>query len=205
MSKQMNAVGIHAGTTKATNWLRTEIPKLGLPKRAALMKDAYGNSPRFGTLNLFFYDPKLKQKLPYYDAFPLALYLEGAAGGFLGLNMHYLPINMRVMLLDKLMDFSTDKTLTENSRLAASYSVLKGVARYRAFKPCIKHYLDKHIQSNVLAVPATQWEMVCMLPVENFQKMGKGHVWADSQAKMDDTPGMIKPIRAAVIKPAGTK
>ena len=40
----------------------------------------------FSRLNMFFYDPKLKKKLPYYDTFPLVLPLENYSDGFLGLN-----------------------------------------------------------------------------------------------------------------------
>ena len=34
-----------------------------------------------GRLNLFFYDPKFKKKLPYYDTFPLVLPLETYSDG----------------------------------------------------------------------------------------------------------------------------
>ena len=50
---------------------------------------------------MFFYDPKFKKTLPYYDTFPLVLPLETYNDGFLGINMHYLPIPLRVNLLDQ--------------------------------------------------------------------------------------------------------
>ena len=39
--------------------------------------------PFFGRLNMFFYDPKFKKTLPYYDSFPLVLPLENYPDGFL--------------------------------------------------------------------------------------------------------------------------
>ena len=41
------------------------------------------NEPFFGRLNMFFYDPKYKKTLPYYDTFPLVLPLENYPDGFL--------------------------------------------------------------------------------------------------------------------------
>ena len=46
---------------------------------------------------------KLKNKLPYYDRFPLTLPIEQYSDGFLGINLHYLSILMRIRLLDRLM------------------------------------------------------------------------------------------------------
>ena len=57
---------------------------------------------------MFIYDPKLKDKLPYYDTFPLVLPVEQYKDGFLGINLHYLSIPMRMRLLDRLMDYSNN-------------------------------------------------------------------------------------------------
>lgn len=170
LSSKMTQAGIQAGTHKANQWLRTEIPKLGGINRARLMRDKNASPvAMLGTINLFYYDAKLKKELPYWDRFPVSLVIDMTADGFLGLNLHYLPIRERILLLDKLMDLKTTPNIDETTRLAASYSVLKGVGRYRAFKPCIKRYLADHIESNIIPVPAHQWAMVCMLPVEQWQ------------------------------------
>ena len=62
--------------------------------------------PSTGRLNMFFYDPKTKARLPYYDVFPLVLPLESIKGGFMGLNFHYLPYILRFRLLDRLQKFA---------------------------------------------------------------------------------------------------
>ena len=53
-----------------------------------------------GNMYMFFYDPKYKETLPYYDGFPLIIMLGPAKGGFMGLNLHYLPPAVRARLLD---------------------------------------------------------------------------------------------------------
>ena len=56
----------------------------------------YLNRYHIGRLNMFLYDPKYKDKLPYYDVFPLVLPIQRYSDGFLGINFHYLTLlNMR--------------------------------------------------------------------------------------------------------------
>ena len=55
--------------------------------------------PSAGRMSMFFYDPKFKNRLPYYDTFPLVLPLEPMKGGFIGLNFHYLPYGARFKFL----------------------------------------------------------------------------------------------------------
>jgi hypothetical protein len=132
----------------------------------------------------FIYDPKLKEELPYYDMFPLVLPIEPYHDGFLGINFHYLPINLRVILLDKLFELATDPTLQPGARIQASYALLSGAARYKEFKPCIKRYLTTHVQSGFLEIKPDQWMTAMYLPVENFAKASKQKVWDDSRNKI---------------------
>lgn len=181
LSKKMTQAGVQAGTFQADQWLRKEIPKLGQVRRASLIRDPRaGAAAILGSVNLFYYDAKLKQELPYWDRFPVVLVLDMYADGFLGLNFHYLPIRTRIVLLDRLLDLKSNSKLDENTRLNASYGVLKGVARYKAFEPCIKRYLTDHIESPIVPISADQWHMVCMLPVEQFQKASAQRVWRES-------------------------
>jgi hypothetical protein len=52
---------------------------------------------------MFFYDPKYKETLPYYDSFPLVIPFNKDATSFIGINFHYLPIMLRFQLFRKLM------------------------------------------------------------------------------------------------------
>ena len=54
-----------------------------------------GSDIRPGSLYCWFYDPKYKRTLPYYDAFPVAFIMNMKEKGFLGINMHYLPLRSR--------------------------------------------------------------------------------------------------------------
>ena len=104
--------------------------------------------------------------------------------GFLGLNFHYLPINLRIHLLDSLYTLLNNEKFDHTTRIMASYSILNGVAKYEAFRPCVKRYLSDHIQSRMIAIEPDKWEICCYLPVESFQKAGSGTVWSDSRRKI---------------------
>ena len=131
------------GRPKSTDWFRDKIKEFGQPKAMDLIRDGkQRRSPFFGRLNMFFYDPKLKAKLPYYDTFPLVLPLEGYSDGFLGINFHYLPINLRIRLLDRIVDFSTDTNFDEGTTLDVDYTGVKGL---RLVNPTLKRYYSSSI------------------------------------------------------------
>ena len=82
-------------------WYRNRIRELGTPTQNELIRDGkIAGRFHIGRLNMFVYGPKHAKKLPYYDTFPLVLPLERYSDGFLGMNFHYLPIPLRMRLLD---------------------------------------------------------------------------------------------------------
>jgi hypothetical protein len=137
-----------------------------------------------GKLYMFLYDPKLKNELPYYDRFPLVFPFRKIPGGFLGLNMHYLPYQLRIKLLDKLMQFASNSKLNEATRIKYSWAMIDGVSRFNGAIPCIKHYLDDHVRSAFREVPSYDWATAMMLPVERFVGATAQQVWLDSKRKM---------------------
>ena len=81
------------GRPRSTDWYKDKIREFGKPGALDLIRDGKRKkSPFYGRLNMFFYDPKFKKTLPYYDTFPLVLPLEPYSDGFLGINLHYLPM-----------------------------------------------------------------------------------------------------------------
>ena len=94
------------GRPRSTAWYRDKIAEFGKPTAMQLIKDGKRNTtPFYGKLDMFFYYPKLKSTLPYYDRFPLVLPMQGYGDGFLGINLHYLPIPLRIRLLDKSLHY----------------------------------------------------------------------------------------------------
>lgn len=134
-----------------------------------------------GKLYMFYYDPKYKDDLPYYDTFPLVFpYAFTPQDGIMGLNMHYLPYFQRVQLMDRLMQFSTNKNYDENTKIRYSWGLIQGAAKFKYAAPCIKHYLKEHIVSRFIEIPASDWHTAMMLPVESFVGSNKNNVWGNS-------------------------
>jgi hypothetical protein len=118
--------------------------------------------------------------LPYYDRFPLVLALEKYPDGFLGLNLHYLPIKYRVAFLDKLMDYAILNDENEPKRIRITYDILNASKRFKAFRPCIKRYLNSHIKSKIITVQPDEWEVAVFLPTQLFKGAKPAEVWKES-------------------------
>ena len=147
-------------------WYRNRIKELGTPSQAQLIRDGkITGRVNFGALNMFIYDPKLKNKLPYYDTFPLVLPIERYRDGFLGINFHYLPYALRARLLNR---------LDPN----ANYSALKNV---RLVKPTLKRYLNSNVRSRFRKLEEEDFMTAIMLPVQRFRKSSASKVWSDSR------------------------
>jgi hypothetical protein len=167
------------GRPKSTQWFRDKIKEFGTPKSADLIRDGKRTSvPTFGILNMFVYDPKLKDKLPYYDTFPLVLPIEEYNNGFLGINLHYLSMPMRLRLLDRLVDYSNNNKFDESTKLRVDYSKLKKVD---LIKPCLKRYLASNVRTKFRKVEADEFMIATLLPVQRFKKQSDSHVFAKSR------------------------
>ena len=180
-SKYMQSViDASKGRPKSTAWFRDKIAEFGTPKAMNLIRDGKQSSrPFFGNLNMFFYDPKFKKTLPYYDRFPLVLPIERYSNGFLGINLHYLPIPLRIRLLDELMDYSTDTNFDSKTKINANYSKLKNV---KLLKPTLKRYLAGKVKSRFRRVDADEFTVATLLPVQRFSKASDNKVWTDSRS-----------------------
>ena len=137
-----------------------------------------------GFMYMFAYDPKGKAELPYYDKFPLVLPFRKSPDGFIGLNLHYLPYQLRVILLDQLLVFKNNSKLDETTKIKYSWELIDGASRYAAAKPCVKQYLTGHVRSQFRQINANDWATAMLLPIERFVGASKQEVWSDSKRIM---------------------
>ena len=176
--------GITPRTQESRDWFRKRVQRLTRVNRDKLMREEeiiQRGTPLIGSMMMFFYDPKWKEKLPYYDTFPLVLPVEKAPGGFRGLNLHYLPPILRAKFLDNLLDITNNKKYDETTRFTLTYRLLSGASKYRYFQPCLKHYLTEHVKSRFGIVPSPEWEIATFLPTASWKKAAAGRVYSDSR------------------------
>ena len=178
--------GINPRTKEAQDWFRKKAQTMRRVDRRALMQEepmqlVNRQNPLIGSMNMFFYDPKGKDTLPYYDRFPLAIIVGPAEKGFYGLNLHYLPPILRAKFLDALLDITNNKKYDETTRFQMSYKMLQATSKTRYFKPCFKHYLTQHVKSRLARVPAPEWEIATFLPTASWEKSSAANVYKDSR------------------------
>jgi hypothetical protein len=189
ISKEGQAAGLKPGTIDSRDWFRDRAQDITRVNAQRLMTNQASLYPTLtdmdaGRMYMFFYDPKHKDKLPFYDRFPLIFMMEKYTDGFLGMNMHYLPLVYRARLMDHLYDIERNDSERDSRKLALSYGLLKAASKYKYFTPTVKRYLYSHVRSRFLYVPAEQWDIALMLPTERFKKARKGTVWKDSRKKI---------------------
>lgn len=176
--------GIKLRTTKSRDWLRAKINDLS-PTRRALIADRkrLKDNAIIGRMYFYFYDPKTKDKLPYYDRFPLVLPIEQYPDGFLGLNLHYIHPKQRIILLDKLSEYANNKKFDATTRLRLSYQTIKSASTIYEHTPCVKRYLFKHVESRFVEIDANEWDIAALLPMESFVRASASKVYAESRKK----------------------
>ena len=166
---------------KSKTWFRQQA--ILLRKEGIRSTRMYKNSGEYvtgirpGNMYMFFYDPKMKDTLPYYDQFPIVFPFARTDNGFIGLNLHYLSYRFRIILLDGLLRFKNTKELDETTRLKMSWNLLRGMSKHYLVTPCVKSYLNDHLMTQLKLITATDWTTALMMPVENFQKASTTQVW----------------------------
>ena len=150
---------------KSYDWYKNKVSTMTTPgARSLINKGKATLRPKYGIMNLFGYDPKHKDRLPYYDTFPLIFPLEPAKGGFIGLNFHYLPPLARVRFLRSLAHTTTNKKYDKSTRYRINW-------RNNTFmKKTAKHYLFNHVRTSFLNITAEEMAIAIFLPVARFKK-----------------------------------
>jgi hypothetical protein len=157
------------GQRKSADWYRKAIASIAdkISARKLMNQGRLIQRPSVGRLNMFLYDPKTKDKLPYYDTFPLVLPLESFRGGFLGMNFHYLPYLTRFRLLQQLQEFASGNPMNENTKFDVSYERVMDI---NLAKKTFKKYLYSHVRSNFLRIDSNEAALAVYLPVQQFKK-----------------------------------
>ena len=184
ITQGVRAGQIPARTDKARDWYRNTARKIKtINEKTFISADRErlrSSNPIIGSMYMFFYDPKHKDTLPYYDRFPLIFPFRKVKGGFYGINLHYLPLQLRARLMDGLYEYANNPRYDETTKIKMNYQLLSSVATLKFFKPCVKHYLNDHVKSKFMYVYPSEWDIALFLPTERFVKSQKKAIWQDS-------------------------
>jgi hypothetical protein len=177
--------GITPRTRQSREWFRKKVQNMrGVNRRALMNEDPISRTADSvtGSMYMFFYDAKTRDKLPYWDSFPLVIVVGPAEKGFYGMNLHYLPMELRAKFLDSLMDITNNKKYDESTRFNVTYNQLQRTAKMKYFKPCFKHYLTSQVEGKFAYIPPPEWEIATFLPVAQWNKGSQSQVYKDSRS-----------------------
>ena len=129
-----------------------------------------------GDLFCYYYNPKYKTTLPYYDMFPMIMLLSVGKGKwkgtFLGINFHYLRPKWRAILLDRV-----------TAKIGGGIPRWSKLRNIKQIAPTIKRYRFDHIMRKVVPIEENEQEIAIFLPTERFKKSTKAKVWTKSERK----------------------
>ena len=186
LAEEKKSAGHKTMSKDAVSWLQKKIDEIKRPSaipntiRGEVGRQKQPGQLRIGMLYCYYYDPKTKDDLPYWDRFPMVLILEKYNDGFLGLNLHYLPVKYRVAFLQKLMKYAQLTPEQDIRRMRISYDILQSTRRFAEFRPCLKRYLYSHLRSRILMIEPNEWDVATMLPIQQFRGAKPQKVWMDS-------------------------
>lgn len=181
------AAEVDSKSRSSLNWFRTEAGKLPVVPSTKIMREEISQLvPKLtirsiGKMYMFYYDPKHKDTLPYYDRFPLVFPFKMTNDGFYGLNMHYIHPMLRAKLMDAFLQILNNTMYDESTRVRMNYNLLSSSSKYRWFKPCVKRYLNNHVTSKFLYVDPNKWATALFLPTEKFVGARKTNVFMHSR------------------------
>ena len=184
--KEIEDAEIRPRSIESSEWFEKKIEELTSPiDRRALRSEVLAKQglmqPHIGRMYLFFYRPEGMFTLPYYDMFPVIIMMKIDRDYFQGLNLHYLPLDLRQEFFLEVLERTNKKVYDKQTYLRIDYDFLNSFRRFRAFKPCFKSYRYKNVLGRITNIPSDDWEVVMNLPTSMFRKAPEELVHAHSR------------------------
>jgi len=117
--------------------------------------------------NLIFTSYDAKDKKQTYDKTPLILILRRSTKYTLGLNFHWLPMNMRLTLI-KLIISQNKLNIKNNKPMKFSYHDLRPHLKSLGYAPVIRLYINKRMSKIGVVIPPDRLIEVARLKTETF-------------------------------------
>jgi len=163
---------VKRGTKESVYWFTRRIRKDSPVKIDDVVKPLNRGRITPGKMFAYTYNPKLKDKLSYYDNNPLVIVLELTTDGWYGANLHYLPPKLRAELMEAVL-----------TKKHSPIQIVKSLEASPLTKPCLKRYLVGQLVTRPKEIPQDEWEIAIQLPFESFEKAAMKEVWAASKRK----------------------
>lgn len=133
-------------------------------------KSLGGNTNEIGIGNLYFsvYDAKHKATLAIWDETPLFFIIKAMPNMFQVLNVHYMPMEIRIQVMGLLTEYTNNKTINDKTRLRMSWGLLNSISQLSPLKDCIKNHLIDHYRSPLIKIDPENWVKAASLPLQRW-------------------------------------
>lgn len=133
-----------------------------------LLSSGRGSTTIIGNLYFFKYDPKLKAKLNMYDKYPMAFPIKMYSDGFLGVNMHWLPMGERKDFVKAVNEYRM--TEVNRTSINAEFLVMmeKSKRIYDLMPKAIHRYLISHTRSSFIRILPEEYEKAVQLKIDEW-------------------------------------
>jgi hypothetical protein len=162
--------GEQSDEQKADVWFKQLMSNIKKPNQASaqsLKNYKKTKTVTTGRIFAFAYDPLHKKKLSFYDTKPLVIPFElkqtKNGGGFLGINLHFLPRQQRAPVIKYFMSKNKVKTMKQGDMDVDYLQDIKHNTKFQLLYYCIRHYLYKQVLSDFFAVPQEEYVNVLNL------------------------------------------
>lgn len=118
-----------------------------------------------GNIVLTSYNAKFKEFT--YDKTPLVLVLKRGRKYTLGLNFHWLPVTMRMYLVNHILKINKEN-IKNNKPLDFSYADLKPMLKKLGYAPCIRKYINARMGKQGVVIPPERLTEVARVKTESF-------------------------------------
>ena len=173
---------VESDLRSSLDWFLRKITKADKSAGKALRSyDDYVSKIERGKMYLFSYLPETRDKLPYYDLYPVVIPLEYRRNGFFGINLHYIPPKYRVVLLKKL------ESTVRGDIFRLKYDMIKAARRFSYAMPCLKQYKYSRLKSRIREIPKDDWSLAALLPIDKFVKESRQTVHKESINKIKES------------------
>lgn len=141
-----------------------------ISRRILVNNDQRGRSTAMlGRMYFYRYEPRFGDKMTQYDKFPMCIPIKRYGNGFMGLNLHYLPVGGRTKLLEILIRYKSEALISDKTRLNVNYdTLLTSNALEKLAKPCIHRYLWSQCRSRFIEIYPSEFDKAIQLPVEQW-------------------------------------
>lgn len=118
---------------------------------------------------MFFFMYKAETpNLPVWDRYPISIIISVTQEHFIGLNLHYIPPVLRLLVLDELIKIDNDKRIPVNKRLGTKAIFLEKIKNERVYAHCVKKYRRDRQRSPLLRIQPNEWIVASQIPLQKW-------------------------------------